>query len=139
MLYQIVYTSSATRPLSSDELAVILEEARARNEQLDVTGMLLYNDGNFLQVIEGQKATLFELYDMIRSDRRHTGVITLAEQSIEERSFEDWRMSFRRLDSLAPEDVPAGYTDFWGREAEEFDKAPGHIHAALRHFRDMDQ
>ena len=47
----------------------MLTEARERNQQLGVTGLLLYKDGDFIQLLEGDKATVKALFqDSIRKD-----------------------------------------------------------------------
>jgi len=110
MLYSLVYVSSATKPFSVDELRALLERARANNTKLDVSGMLLYKDGNFMQVLEGEEATVKALYATIAKDDRHAGAITLLNGPTTARAFGEWSMGFRDLRAGAAE--IAGYTAF---------------------------
>lgn len=107
----LIYVSAATRPFSDAELVDLLAKARENNTQLDVTGMLVYHDGNFLQVLEGSEAAVQSLFDTIRQDERHGSVIKLFERSIQQRQFKDWSMAFRQLDDAAVRALP-GYSTF---------------------------
>lgn len=106
-MFQLVYVSSATAPFSREELKEILLNSRDTNNQMDVTGLLLYNDGNIIQVLEGEEAAVREIFDRIAKDPRHHDVTVLVEVPITERSFADWSMGYRDLSdpALAP---PAG-------------------------------
>ena len=99
-LTQLIYLSSSDKLLSDKELHKILETARERNTQHNITGILLYNDGNFIQVIEGCSSDVKQLYQNISNDASHKGLIKLIEQHIEERDFPHWAMSFRDLSAL---------------------------------------
>jgi hypothetical protein len=92
-----VYVRSAVRPLTEDEILDILLIARQNNERLGVTGMLLYRDGNFLQVLEGPASVVDSLIQRIRRDPRHAGVIVVSRKNIEERQFQEWSMAFRNM------------------------------------------
>lgn len=97
-MHQIVYASSAPQALNAEQLAAILKVARRNNERLNVTGMLLYRDGNFLQVLEGAKAAVTALFEKIGKDSRHQGVILILEETAETREFPDWTMGFHHLE-----------------------------------------
>jgi hypothetical protein len=94
----IIYVSSAVELFSTTDLAVLLDISRRNNAQREVTGMLLYKDGNFMQVIEGEEANVRDLYTKLQLDRRHTGFLTLLEEKISTRQFGDWSMGFKNLD-----------------------------------------
>jgi hypothetical protein len=112
-LFQIVYVSSAVRELLPSELAELLVAARARNEQSGITGMLLYSEGSFMQVMEGPQAAVETLYARIERDARHTGCIRLLAKPIVERQFAEWCMGFRTCSRRELEALP-GYSDFLG-------------------------
>lgn len=97
MLMQLVYESTEARPMSEEDLQSLLRTARAKNDELDVTGLLLYADGRFLQVLEGPKPAVRRLYATIREDPRHTDVDPLLTTTTAERTFPDWRMSLEHL------------------------------------------
>lgn len=103
-LYELAYLSTSTRLLSDAELDDLLTQARAKNATLGVTGMLLYKDKSFLQVIEGERDVLDPLFQTIRRDMRHQNVRQLFFRPCEGRNFADWQMGFARLDGAeAPE------------------------------------
>lgn len=91
-MLQIVYESRATEPVSAEEIENILIKARARNAEVDVTGMLVYHEGMFLQILEGPDDKVTEVYERIEKDARHGDVWVLARMQIEERSFARWSM-----------------------------------------------
>lgn len=94
-LHSIVYASVAFRSFSEEELAALLAHSRKRNRQIGVTGMLLYKSGCFLQAIEGEEKEVHRLYRSIENDPRHHHIVTLRDESIEERDFSDWTMGFK--------------------------------------------
>lgn len=110
-MFYLVYVSSATRPFSEADLSDLLETSRENNAKLGITGMLLYKDGNLMQVLEGEEELVRALYEKIGTDPRHDGAITLHQSIAEERQFPDWSMGFRNLDSPELRTVP-GYSEF---------------------------
>jgi hypothetical protein len=96
---EIVYASAARRLFDAAELGTLLEQARRNNGRLGVSGILLYESGSFLQVLEGEPATLSELYQRISGDPRHYRVQVLREAVITKRSFGEWSMGFVSLDA----------------------------------------
>ncbi|MFN3237826.1 MAG: BLUF domain-containing protein [Pseudomonadales bacterium] len=96
-MFSLTYASSATRPYSEAELAEILRVSRANNARLGVTGLLLYHDGNVMQVLEGEEKNVRQIYDKILRDERHAGCLLLLEEEIEERAFPDWHMGLRTI------------------------------------------
>lgn len=94
MFHSLAYASTAVDPLGSEELLQLLSEARERNEAHGITGVLLYEDGHFLQLLEGAEPEVEKIYDLIRNDPRHTDVRTLWVGKGAKRHFADWRMAF---------------------------------------------
>lgn len=119
-LYQIVYTSSASELMESSELEKILASARKNNAQKAVTGMLLYSEGVFMQVLEGPREAVREIYGVISGDRRHHGVIVLLESNIDSRNFSQWAMGFKQSSksNLAEEE---GYSAFLNADFDPSD------------------
>ncbi len=107
----LVYVSSATLLFPGEDLRALLATSRKNNAELGGTGMLLYKDGNFMQVLEGEEGAVRALYDKIGADPRHKGEITLRQGFTEERQFPDWSMGFRDLQSPEARAVP-GYSEF---------------------------
>ena len=109
-MIQLVYLSSARRPFSQDELVELLRQARAKNERLGITGLLLYKDGNFLQVLEGEDEAVHGLIRRIEADPRHTDTTVLLDEPVAARAFPDWSMGFRNLSDSQVQALP-GFSD----------------------------
>lgn len=97
-LHTLLYTSVAFKDMKIGDLEEILHEAREFNTQHNITGLLLYYPRTFMQVLEGEKETIFELFDRIVCDARHTAVSLTFDEPISMRMFPDWSMGFRLLD-----------------------------------------
>ncbi|MBV9938606.1 MAG: BLUF domain-containing protein [Acidobacteriaceae bacterium] len=106
-LISLVYVSSGTRHFERQEILDILQVSRKNNARLRITGILLYQDGNFMQVLEGAEQNLSELMCSIERDHRHRGVIVLLKKAISERLFPQWSMAFKDLSELPHEDAAA--------------------------------
>jgi hypothetical protein len=94
-MHQLIYTSHATRPISDADLTALLQWSQQWNAKYGVTGVLLYGNERFVQVLEGKVAALAELYGRILRDSRHHTVVRLAYSPIVERHFAQWSMAFR--------------------------------------------
>jgi hypothetical protein len=125
-LIHLIYVSSAKKEQNDAELDAILESAVRRNREHDVTGMLLYAGGNFLQVLEGEKANVDKVFAQLEKDSRHHGIIVLERAPIPARSFEQWSMGFHRLDAADATTKP-GYAPFFkeGFDATKIGAHPG--------------
>lgn len=96
-MHHIIYLSQATVPFEEVHLEQLLAQARAFNAQHDVTGILLYGNEQFMQLLEGEEATVRALYTHISQDPRHHDVTTYDDKPVARRSFADWRMAFQPL------------------------------------------
>ena len=83
--------------MSTADLSRLLEECREYNAAHGVTGMLLYSNETFIQVLEGEDRVIDELLDRIEEDARHTDIKLLSRRRIEKREYSGWSMSFKRL------------------------------------------
>lgn len=114
-LKHIIYVSSARELLSEKQLNELLSLCRIANKKHNITGLLLYEDGNYMQVIEGEAADIDQLYFNIQHDQKHTGIITLLNEPIQQREFSNWSMAFKNL-SLEEKE---GFSDFMSTSAED--------------------
>ena len=96
-LVSLIYISASSHLMNNDELEEILTKSRANNTELGLTGMLLYYEGAFMQVLEGPEESVHRLYSRINLDPRHSRITRLWEEYIPERSFPDWSMGYHRL------------------------------------------
>jgi hypothetical protein len=136
-LVQLIYVSSATKPLTSGELRSLLKLARARNVRRGISGILLYKNGSFLQVIEGEPPAVDELFGKINKDPRHDGVVLLSRREIKEHNFPSWSMGFLAVDEIGSRASP-GFNDFF-HVGESFLDLTGDtalVHRILDGFRD---
>jgi len=106
-MHHLIYLSWATPSFSDDQLQELLLEARNHNTQFGITGLLLYGNGCFVQVLEGERDAIHSLYEQIKCDPRHRDVTTYADKTIAQRAFADWAMAFHRP-------TPQQFTDLIG-------------------------
>jgi len=92
---RIIYLSTATKLMSDLQLNNLLETARKQNFSKNITGLLIYMDGNFLQIIEGDDLEVNNLFNKISFDKRHKNIICVNDEIIEKRQFPDWNMGFK--------------------------------------------
>ena len=111
MLMQLIYASQETRPMSEEDLVRILQGARDKNQQYHVTGMLVYKNGIFLQILEGQDDALETIWEIIQADSRHDNIVEIRNRPIKERDFSDWAMGFTNLSGRDFSSIP-GYSHF---------------------------
>jgi hypothetical protein len=109
-MFSLTYVSSALVPLSARELRSLLEKCVSNNRPRDITGMLLYKDGNFMQVLEGEERVVHAVHSVIAADPKHRGVTTLLQGLTPGRQFPNWSMGFKDLG--ADLDNPEGYNEF---------------------------
>ncbi|MBI9059275.1 MAG: BLUF domain-containing protein [Labilibaculum sp.] len=114
-LIHIVYLSVSKQELSEKELADFLSVIRAKNKKLQVSGLLLYNEGMFIQVVEGEKKTVQNLFQNVKNDSRHSNIVKLLEEDIAKRSFPDWSMGFKIISNKETENIP-GFSDLLKEE-----------------------
>jgi hypothetical protein len=103
MLYNLIYLSHTASTMHTKDMNPILVQSRSRNSDHGVTGMLVYvegtlpdhKEGRFLQILEGTKVDVEEVYASIKNDLRHTQVTILKEGAIEDRSFSSWNMGYK--------------------------------------------
>ena len=96
MLVEILYCSvSVPSQLTNADFDHILATARRRNVSENITGMLLYYRGEFVQILEGEKTSVENIYQIfIGSDLRHTALNKVHQNTISYRSFSEWSMGF---------------------------------------------
>jgi len=109
-MIEIIYESRGSFPFGPDDLHAMLAQARQRNEASGVTGVILYDRGVFLQVLEGDAAAVEATFARICRDPRHRNLFVLRRAPIAQHSFADWRMGFLSV-SASPKAL-AGFSDF---------------------------
>ena len=92
MLVRLMYASRAVPSIDQDALLAILRQSKLRNPDAGITGVLCFSEGIFLQVLEGGRSTVNQLYNRIVADPRHTQVELMSYREIGERRFAGWSM-----------------------------------------------
>lgn len=135
-MIQVSYLSRATRDMSATDLLSLLMHAREKNTASGITGLLLYGNGTFLQVIEGEDAVIDGLVDRLGRDSRHADVRILSRRAVPERQYSDWSMGFEQVSEGALGAVEGlrgfGVADFTFDELARNEAA---IERIMDHFR----
>lgn len=131
-MIHILYMSSRTVEFSTELLHSLLKASFENNARLGVTGILLYRDGNFLQLIEGDEATVDGLFEKIRQDPRHGNIMTFLREEISDRQFGGWSMAFRDLSM--EEACSEGFNELLNRDKSDISQLPSKARAFIRMF-----
>ena len=128
-LYQLIYISE----LATDEsvLASIHSHAVRNNTARTVTGMLIYANHRFLQMLEGERKDVLHTFERIQDDPRHRHVHVIAQTNIEERLFSHWNMGFKQFNAETLAEHPDLHTFF----ARDLEACASDAEAALQLFR----
>ncbi|OKS84869.1 BLUF domain-containing protein [Mucilaginibacter polytrichastri] len=94
----LIYMSSATELMNNEQLFELLTVSRKNNTDRNLTGMLLYGEGAFVQVLEGEADILDATYETIKADKRHKNIIQIISGNMEKRNFQNWSMGFKSVD-----------------------------------------
>jgi hypothetical protein len=97
MLSQLVYVSNRKPNCTEAEIEKILASCKKNNPGLDITGILLYSDTKFIQMVEGSSKTITELYDKIKLDNRHSNPMMISFSPIKDRAFPSWHMGSKKI------------------------------------------
>ncbi|WP_204345657.1 BLUF domain-containing protein [Psychroserpens algicola] len=97
MSYSVIYQSKAKADFTIAQIDTMLLKAKQFNKTHNITGCIIYNNNRFIQIIEGAKADITNLYAKIKSDHRHENVITLVETSTYDTLWNDWSMAFYKF------------------------------------------
>lgn len=131
----LVYASAASAPFNGEELGGLLLQARRNNVRRGVTGMLLYYQASFFQVLEAAPNTLDATFARISADPRHIKIIKLIQEPIEQRSFAEWTMGLGRADREQLGAIP-GLNDFFKKGSCYWELEEGRARTLLGAFRD---
>ena len=105
-LIELSYLSEAVSDMSFLGLMRLLESARAFNQKHGISGILLYDNQQFGQIIEGERASIMKVWKRIQDDKRHHRIELLEIREITERNFPDWLLRFYGGETLT-RDYPA--------------------------------
>lgn len=94
MTFQLIYSSVSSTPMQMDELEELLEHAQSSNPGHGITGALVYADGHFLQILEGERGAVLDLMDRIAKDLRHETIAVLQAGDVPQPAFAAWEMAY---------------------------------------------
>ena len=134
-LVQCIYSSASAKQLTTQELAAILNKARANNEKLNITGMLLYEKQSFFQILEGPAKNIDVIYRKIERDQRHNQITKILYHPIEERMFNRWSMGYAEV-TLKDLASLKGLNDFFRKGKCYTDLDEGKAKTLLTAFRE---
>jgi hypothetical protein len=98
-LYRLIYVSQAVSGLEYPDFIQILQKSEFNNKQVGITGMLVFGDSMFLQVLEGSRGTISQTYNRILLDKRHVNAELIDFSEIEHRNFTVWSMKLIELNN----------------------------------------
>ena len=107
MPFQLTYHSVAKPDITIEDVRNIMEVANKKNKELGITGCLIYHNKFFLQILEGEKEIVQEIFDTIKLDDRNDQVTLLSTDQSENRLFKEWAMAFYQVPDqvvLSPEE-----------------------------------
>ena len=94
-LFSITYMSKKVDYYDEDDLMHILNVSRKNNKQRGITGVLIYNRGYFIQILEGDRGIVNHIFfDRILKDKRHENIVVLSQGLTAKRDFANWDMGF---------------------------------------------
>jgi len=134
-LVHCVYSSAGTIEFSHDDIIELLEKARDNNAKLDITGMLLYDNGSFFQVLEGRHDTVTSLLKAIQQDDRHNHVVKIIYENIDNRDFSEWTMGYSDVTKDELRKIE-GLNDFFRSNSSYIDLDKGRAKTLLKAFKD---
>ena len=93
-MYTLAYESIATEQMKFRDMELLLAHARTKNNRSGITGCLVYYEGGFLQLLEGERAAVEKVYEKIKLDNRHKDLHLFSDDTITERTFPNWGMAY---------------------------------------------
>lgn len=100
-LYYLLYISAGTNWFTGAELKDLLKVSHRNNTRDGITGLLLYGDGNFIQLLEGERMVVQRTFDRISTDPRHKSTTIIDSGELSARNFPKWSMGFKAIDSFS--------------------------------------
>lgn len=94
VVYQMIYFSTTATPLDAVQIRDLLTRSKANNARDGITGLLVYHDRLFFQIIEGDRDKVEACYNRIKKDQRHRKLFLMSEGDVEQRAFDGWKMAY---------------------------------------------
>jgi hypothetical protein len=121
-LISLIYVSRSTESFHEHEIPDLLQQVRLANAKQQITGILLYIGGSFLQALEGPPDLVDAVFSKLFTDKRHTQLRLIAREPLPERAFEGWTMMHKTLDPVEADEIigESGFfaSPFWLTELD---------------------
>jgi uncharacterized membrane protein (DUF373 family) len=114
-MIRLTYASTAIKDFSPENLLALLKTCRINNGAKNITGILLYSNGTFFQVLEGDEAAIDETFESIKKDKRHKDVTLIEKLPITDRALPYWSMGFEKLEGKELSEME-GLNDFFQKD-----------------------
>ena len=122
-MHSLVYRSVANESFTIPQIYGMLSKAKDYNAEHDITGCLLYHNNQFLQLLEGEKDQVLNLFQKISNDDRHHTVSIIESEHGEERIFGDWSMAFHDYGQNGlSANLKLGQVDTFLQQSDAFNK-----------------
>jgi len=128
-------SASKAANLGPADLKSLLDECRRNNAKADITGILLYQNGSFFQVLEGERTAVETLFDKIAADERHERATKIILEPIAARAVAAWTMGFPKISAKELAATP-GLNDFFHRGKSYLELGQGRAKALLGAFKE---
>jgi hypothetical protein len=99
-IYQLMYLSHTPHDVSDEQINNILIASRRNNMRDSITGLLIYHNQLFMQILEGDKNDVQRCYERVLNDPRHGSPSIIWEEEVADRSFPQWQMGFNWASEL---------------------------------------
>lgn len=123
IMYYLIYSSMAAPDVTSTDMQAIISSSERNNRENQITGILIYHDGGFIQMLEGEENAVLETYHRITQDDRHSAVVKLFSGESAKRHFPHWKMALEIVDDHTFRSIeayqPLGQTDMLLNEIDD--------------------
>lgn len=90
MQHAICFISTINNSFPVEEIESLLAEWQEKNNSKNIKGMLLFSEGHFFQVLEGEKENVLDLFHRIKKDPRHFNIIQVVGKDLSRGSFDHY-------------------------------------------------
>lgn len=111
MRHAICYVSTSVDSLTEEQIKDLLKFVEEKNKSLGIKGVLLYSEGNFFQILEGEKKTVLDVFNKIEKDARHHSIIKIIGRDISLDSYQTYKVDILNETNREFFDVPLKYKE----------------------------
>ncbi|MDR3477846.1 MAG: BLUF domain-containing protein [Gammaproteobacteria bacterium] len=123
MEHILIYTSESTEDHKRQVLDNIINVSAKLNAEKNITGILLYDTKNFLQILEGDEFQINALLGKIKKDNRHTNIRIVISEKLKSRNFKNWSMRVKLIETNALTEIHKwaiqSGQNLWGKEHDD--------------------